>query len=178
MEDAVAMMERSHPDTVAAMFSSPMLMVRVDPDGSARSNRSNKQQWDPNHTLRQQLTRAYHTSQAAAPSASAYAIRTTDMYVAMSQPHCDEAPRHVLALIEAEPTSAIAAAWRRYARVVLVPLVNALSEFLIGHGQTIEWPALSWQRETFKEEVAFISAGLPNDFFGLNWVGYSASWAQ
>eukprot|EP01052_Picozoa_sp_SAG31_P026079 SAG31_NODE_2337_length_5921_cov_4.269323_6_plen_216_part_00 len=178
VEDIVAAMEQSHPDIVVSMLSSPVMTSRIDSDGCARSLRNDALQWDPRDELRQQLTRVYGFNSYSARTAASCAICRTDSYMLVSQPYCDEAPRLVLDLVAAEPTSVIAADWRRYARTVLVPLVHEVAQCLIEHSATIEWPPISWLVETFPTERAFQSSGWSNDIFGQMWVGYCASWAR
>eukprot|EP01052_Picozoa_sp_SAG31_P001939 SAG31_NODE_65_length_28565_cov_8.402914_20_plen_247_part_00 len=178
LQETVERMEAFYADVVTEMQSSPMMMFKVDDDGCVRSKRSGVVHWDPKHELRSKLTRVYSNMNYSAPTAAALAIRVTDGYSAVSQPYCDEAPRHVLDVVAAEPTGATATDWRRYARTVLVPLVTAVAENLVQHSATIEWPPMSWLIETFDDERNFTMGAVGNTLFGDYWVAYSASWVR
>lgn len=60
------------------------------------------------------------------------------MIMTMSSPVCAELPRAILAIINEEPSGAIALKWRRYARVGLVPAVRQIAEILKANAAAIE----------------------------------------
>eukprot|EP01052_Picozoa_sp_SAG31_P006848 SAG31_NODE_320_length_17748_cov_4.201881_7_plen_186_part_00 len=121
MTATVRELETSNPDVVALMMAAASQSVLVDEDGKAKHSRLNVVLWEPTDKLATELTRTEVESNRSARSATSSAIAFADMVSLFGAPYCEEAPQHVLELIDSQPNSMVASYYRTYVRTVLVP---------------------------------------------------------
>ena len=114
------------------------IVISIEADGKAVSAWSRNLYWTP--TPPAGITRAFGEYTFAAPSAAAYAIQTTDSFMALSKPFVAVLPQALLDIIAAEPAGVVARSYRLYVRIVLMPVCRRVADILNTHQAVVREP--------------------------------------
>ena len=101
------------------------------------------------------------------------AIALADFVTMHSKPFCNELPTAILDHLTADPTSALADSFRRYARRSMVPAMRRVTELLQTHGAVVELPSVAWLENKFPENNWKSSA--PR-LFRSHWLARTSMW--
>ena len=90
-----------------------------------------------------------------------------------SKPNCKEVPTAILDHLTADPTSALADSFRRYARRSMVPAMRRVTELLETHGAVVELPPVAWLESKFPETSWSRN---PPRAYRTHWVARTSMW--
>eukprot|EP01052_Picozoa_sp_SAG31_P000893 SAG31_NODE_28_length_32713_cov_39.100509_3_plen_217_part_00 len=166
-------LEVAAPEVVARMLGlTDRAGFAVNAQGQGVSTRSGTVHWNP--AMRPDgITRVHGNLVSACDSAAAFAIVFADMQTAYSKPFCNELPTAILDHLTAEPTSALADSFRRYARRSIIPAMRRVAELLQTHGAVVQLPPVAWLESKFPE-TSWKSA--PPRTFRTQWLARTSMW--
>eukprot|EP01052_Picozoa_sp_SAG31_P018367 SAG31_NODE_1297_length_8934_cov_26.567176_13_plen_137_part_00 len=90
------------------------------------------------------MTRVFAADGAACPSAAAFVVAVSDVFISISQPFTSELPEPILEVIREDPTSVVSESYRRYVRTVLMPSVRAVATIIRDHWMVMDLPSKAW----------------------------------
>eukprot|EP01052_Picozoa_sp_SAG31_P022574 SAG31_NODE_1800_length_7238_cov_4.818602_10_plen_222_part_00 len=106
-------------------------------------------------------------------SAATFVVPNADITIYMPQPMCRELPTAIFTHMAANPTSLVAHRFRLYARHVLVPSMQRISDIYEAHGSVVEMPSRAWLEERF-QDMGWST--LPPNFFHEMWIAWTGAW--
>eukprot|EP01052_Picozoa_sp_SAG31_P025734 SAG31_NODE_2276_length_6028_cov_44.362287_2_plen_464_part_00 len=154
VSDAVTYMHANQPEMVAHMMEqSKGMSTYISEDGTkVISARSGRILWDEATTRASRLLEVADTSTKIYRSAVGSHFGILYSGIVMSQPFACEIPEVIVAHIADDPTSVLAARYRRFVRHSLLPCMREAARLMRSHAALMELPPTEWLKSRFPAE--------------------------
>eukprot|EP01052_Picozoa_sp_SAG31_P006932 SAG31_NODE_325_length_17671_cov_9.902743_13_plen_294_part_00 len=160
----IASLETTHPELVSQMVSLAASSYPIREDGRVVSTRTGQVVWEPHAAG--VLTQTFKHNNLSLPTAAAMSIANRDAISQYAEAFCRELPMAILEVVAAEPTSAVAVAYRRYCSAVMLPVCQRVMETLLAHQAAIQWPMKDFLASRFPAVSWRSTSG---SFFSFFW---------
>eukprot|EP01052_Picozoa_sp_SAG31_P020652 SAG31_NODE_1564_length_7868_cov_5.665766_1_plen_471_part_00 len=177
---AVVGLEVTHPEVFNGLLAFGEQYFDISKEG-AWTARGSGLVYDYRPGKPAEITQTFGAHASRAATGPAVAVMVADIVQVLRNPLVRESPTAILELAVVEPNSEVAKRYRRYARNMLVPLVQLIVKAIQEHAATIELPPIEWFEATFPQEK-WGSVGPPALYlymmvsYKLGWDAVLAEW--